>query len=375
MNVNQPLHHYVPKWYQKRFLPHGQQKLWYLDLEHDRKLNPKEKLSSLNKIYYRPIKYCFAEEGLYSWKSFSFSSNFVEEVFFGGIDSTGKKAIETLASGDFSDTDLHQFLDDLVKYFSTQYFRTPRGIGVLLSFLRDEAFRLTPNALHNRILQMIRQLSGYWGTTWIEGVWEVVSAHESKTKFIISDSPVLTYNPDCFPMSEYCKYPRDPYIGWIGTQTLFALSMNKMLILTNRESLNKKTETQRKKLRKNFDPYRPTMFNFMDILRDRKLSDDQVGKINALIKQRSHRFVASANKAWLFPEATTKIGWKDYQQLLSPPLDKVTLEYKTFIKYTNGRVFGMDQDGVRITDRTEFEEMERVLRQALSKRHQKEDLE
>ena len=28
--------HYVPEWYQKRFLPEGQRKQWYLDLRPDR---------------------------------------------------------------------------------------------------------------------------------------------------------------------------------------------------------------------------------------------------------------------------------------------------------------------------------------------------
>jgi hypothetical protein len=28
-------HHYVPRWYQKRFLAPGQQKLWHLDLKPD----------------------------------------------------------------------------------------------------------------------------------------------------------------------------------------------------------------------------------------------------------------------------------------------------------------------------------------------------
>ena len=368
--ANEALHHYVPEWYQKRFMQPGDSKMWYLDLETDRALGAKEKKSDKNKIYYRPIKYCFSMPGLYSLKSFSFSSNFLEEHFFGKIDVQGKRAIEILTNDDFFKADIQKTINNLIRYLTTQYFRTPRGIGIIMALLGDDLMRLSPSGVQNKVLGIMQRLAGFWGTTWLEGVWEIFSAEQSETKLLLSDCPVLTYNPACFPRSNSCLFPNDPFIGWIGTQTLFCLSKEKLLVLTNRDNLKQGTENSWTKTRKNFNPYRQTVFNIMDIIRERRLDHLRVKQINNLLKQRSYNYIASSRRDWLFPEDEVRIKWKDYLDILLPPKDKVILKYKTIIKYTDGRTFGMDQDGKQFDARREYEEMQEILKRALEKRKQ-----
>jgi len=70
-------------------------------------------------------------------------------------------------------------------------------------------------------MQALRQMHS---TMWLEAVREVVSAEDSDVKFIVSDHPVTIYNPLCPPDAVLCRYPEDPPIELIGSQTIFALS-------------------------------------------------------------------------------------------------------------------------------------------------------
>jgi hypothetical protein len=61
----------------------------------------------------------------------------------------------------------------------------------------------------------------------------IADASFSPTKFIVSDHPVTLYNPGCFPQSKCCRGHQDPDIRLVGTHTIFPLSRDKLLILTN----------------------------------------------------------------------------------------------------------------------------------------------
>ena len=66
---------------------------------------------------------------------------------------------------------------------------------------------------------------------WMEGVWEIVRARQSKTKFIVSDNPVTFYCKSTFP-SDWL-YPNDCNLKQIGTRTLFPLGPDSCLIITH----------------------------------------------------------------------------------------------------------------------------------------------
>ncbi len=86
-------HHYVPIWYQNRFKNKTQQKYYYLDLSEDR-YKYKSKDNQYPGLKYYPVKYCFKEKGLYSKRWFTFSTDDIEQKYFGKIDSQGSKVID-----------------------------------------------------------------------------------------------------------------------------------------------------------------------------------------------------------------------------------------------------------------------------------------
>jgi hypothetical protein len=92
------------------------------------------------------------------------------------------------------------------------------------------------------VLSFMTRLFQANGTMWTEGVWEVVRARQSRTKFIITDEPVTFYNPRVFPRSPAIAYPLDADLKEIGTRTLFPLGIDACLepiskLLTVRDPL------------------------------------------------------------------------------------------------------------------------------------------
>src|ERR1035438_9676176 len=75
-------HHYVPRWYQKRFLTVGQQKLWYLDLNPE-KVTVNERISftrqALRSMY--PAQ-CFYFDDLYLLRFGKYITDVIERSFF-----------------------------------------------------------------------------------------------------------------------------------------------------------------------------------------------------------------------------------------------------------------------------------------------------
>jgi hypothetical protein len=79
--------------------------------------------------------------------------------------------------------------------------RTPRGLARFQSQtdIRDR----------NQTLLVIQLLFQLHTSMWTEGIWEVVRARTSPTKFIVTDEPVSFYNAKVFPESKIGRYPGD----------------------------------------------------------------------------------------------------------------------------------------------------------------------
>lgn len=61
------------------------------------------------------------------------------------------------------------------------------------------------------MLLAMRNLYQFHTTMWMEGVWEILRARESPTKFIVTDEPVTFFNRRGFPSE--LKYPRCPILA------------------------------------------------------------------------------------------------------------------------------------------------------------------
>jgi hypothetical protein len=326
-------HHYVPVWYQRRFMLPGQNTYWYLDLK-------PEQISRNGKVFghrrdllpWGPKK-CFAEDDLYTTRWGAGENRDIEKFFFGRVDNEGKLGVEYFTDFDFDrpGQEPHPAFHGLLNYVSVQKLRTPKGLG-WLSGLRGGKDR-------NMRLMLLQELQQIYCATWTECVWQIADATNSPTKFIISDHPVTVYNRGCFPASDYCRGFNDPDIRMAASHTYFPLTIDKILILTNLSWARNPYQNELK-LRPNPSFFRNTTFNFLDVQICRSLSEQEVREINYITKKRALLYVAAANKEWLYPENYLKsTHWRNFGQgyLLMPEPRQIHMGGEVYIGYEDGR--------------------------------------
>lgn len=296
-------HHYVPRWYQERFLPaeRAQRELYYLHKEQRFRQDGRGRRITLPEVELRALKNCFAERDLYTLSFRGISSTELERLFFGQIDREGRNAVAYWATYDHTSYG-GDALQPLLIYLSTQKLRTPKGLDWLARQI-DSRNPMTTLAAVVRFQQV-------FGALWSECIWQIADASTSPTKFIVSDHPVTVYNRECSPLHRKCLGSGDPEIHLDGTHTIFPLSLDRVLILTNR-SWATNPYGSATKARPNPVYERDSLFNVMEIQINRQLHEEEVRRINFIIKSRAYRFVAAAQRDWLYPEQhlPTKLKW------------------------------------------------------------------
>ena len=331
--------HYVPIWYQKRFLSSKTSSFYYLNLYPDEIKLPNGKIKHKKQICwpFAPKK-CFYQTDLYTTSFLGVLNDEIERYLFGKIDNDGSIAIKALVDNDYSL--LHKYFLKIFEYLDIQKIRTPKG----LSWLSLKYPRITYNELLIE-MQKIRQLHC---TIWAEAVKEIVSAKKSEVKFIISDHPVTIYNSSCPPESIECKYPNDPRIEMKGTQTIFPLDYNRCLILTNLDYAKNPDLRDLKEYRPNPNPFRETLVRIDNIINTRELSEEEVTHINRIIKYRAVRFLAAEKKEWLFPKNIVHTDWAESGKILMPPGDSL-FHYggEIYVGHEDGSSSYYDQYGRR----------------------------
>lgn len=334
--------HYVPVWYQKRFLSPKQQnrELFYLDLKPGTFTDPRGIIHTRNDLRRLGFKYCFAENDLYTTHFGSEESTEIEQHFFGTIDRNGHRAVDHYVnfSHPWDGTDAFQ---DMMMYMSTQKLRTSKGLGWL-----NNKFGTTDR--HQVLRQMVR-LRQLYCAIWTECIWLIADASQSNTKFLISDHPVTVYNRRCGPRSSWCRGYNDPDICLHGTHTLFPLSLEKVLILTNLSWVRDPYQSE-VGLRPNPNPFRGTIFKINAIQTLRYLSEQEVREINFIIKSRALRYIGAAKEDWLYPEKyIIKSDWNRYGNgyLLMPDPRSVIYGGQIIIGHRDGTASSFDEYGHR----------------------------
>jgi hypothetical protein len=174
--------------------------------------------------------------------------------------------------------------------------------------------------------------------TWTECVWQIAEATNSPTKFIISDHPVTVYNRGCPPLSKYCRDGNDPDIRLHATHTYFPLSLEKVLVMTNRSWVRNPYQNETG-VRPNPRLLGTAIFNLTTIQTGRQLSEDEVLQINSITKRRAYRYIAAAEKEWLYPERHVSTDhWKKLGDgwLLMPEPRLVHMGGEIMIGYKGG---------------------------------------
>lgn len=281
---------------------------------------------------------CFYEDDLYTTNFFQWKSTEIEQKFFGKIDSLGQMAVEYF--NDFKHPSVNpNAFNALLPYMSVQKFRTPKGLAFLSS--------ITDRRDKNFVLFKMQEFHRMHCALWTECVWSIVDASLSDTKFIISDHPVTVYNQDCFPGSKWCRAANDPGIWFDGTYTIFPLSIDKALLLTNLSWVRNPYGSPTKE-RPHANLFRSAMFNFTTIQTGRKLEEYEVIAINHIIKKRAHRYIAAAKEEWLYPEAKLNFGRWDKigtSYMLMPDPRSMVFSSEILIGYKNNQSDAFDEYG------------------------------
>jgi uncharacterized protein DUF4238 len=332
--------HYVPQWYQRRFIPPEakDRELFLLDLKPE-----KFKTSSGKKLTRKALRRtgprrCFGIDDLYTTRIGGVESRELEKTFFGDVDRRGQRSVEWFAR-DGWDGIYEDVLQDLMLFMSTQKLRTPKGLDWLL----EQA-----GGRHREdVLDQLTELRTLYGAVWAECVWQIVNASKSPTKFVISDHPVTVFNRSCAPGNPlYCRGANDPDIRLHGTHTIFPLSPDRLLILTNR-SWACNPYRPAIQVRANPNLFRGAMFNFLDIHQGRELSEAEVLVVNRIIKLRAYRFIAAGEEEWLYPERQTDMTWRGVgdSSLLMPDPRPLTPNAEIIMGYASGATSAMDAYG------------------------------
>ena len=330
------LHHYVPRWYQKRFLPVGQKALSYLDLKPETVTNGNVRYQKKALHFWEPAR-CFVETDLYSLRFAQETTDTLERHLFGIVDKKGAAAAEFFRNYDHLEDGTHEAYQDILMYLGAQRFRTPQGLDWLAKHLR----------LHDKNLTLVAMQSLFqqYGTMWMEGIWEIVHARQSSIKFIVSDVPVTFFNRNIIPGGY--PYPGIPDFPMIGTRTIFPLSSESCLIITHlqlvRNPWNNPTE-----MRQNARSFQQTIANLTDIQFGRELEENEVLRINFILKRWARKYIAAANEEWLYPERQVRdIHWTklDHDWFLFPNIWKLSFTTGIMVGYENGGAWGMDEYG------------------------------
>jgi Protein of unknown function (DUF4238) len=327
--------HYVPQWHQEGFFEPGCKELAYLDLTPEQKVLNDGRIITFNDRFTFPTSRCFQQKDLYSTFFGTSVNDEIERHLFGNIDAKGSKAIRAFAGNDANEW--HGQFQTLFEYVDIQKIRTPKG----LDWLKAQYPTLTQNDLMFE-MQGIRMMHC---TIWVQAVREIVSAENSDVKFVVSDHPVTIYNHAAPPEAELCAYPHDPTIALKASQTIFPLTRDFCLVLTNLEyAQDPSTEALVKRtFARNF---RSSMARTDAFICKRKLSSHEVARINYIIKRRARRFIAAGRNEWLHPERAVSEPWGELRETLLPPKNELWhFGGEIFVRYEDGSVGYQDEFG------------------------------
>lgn len=337
--------HYVPQWHQERFFVPGKTTHCLLDLNPPTFKRRDGTVASGRCLFDSPTSRALVEHDLYSTFFGVEVNDEIERIFFGDIDRRGAEAVRAFCDDDQGAW--HEHFQDLFEFLDIQKLRTPKG----LAWLRQQypeigrLGEMLPGVAQNQLMfemQGIRMLNV---TTWTTGVREIVSAERAGVKFILSDHPVTVYNHAVPPSDARNQHPGDPSPALKGSQTLFPLGPDHLLILTNLEYA--KDPAVRPDVKRTFARnYQPTMVSTIEFIKTRYLTDVQVAEVNFVIKARATRYVAGSRREDLYPEKVVSKSWADLRATFLPPAGELyRFGGEMFASFENGHVRYQDEFG------------------------------
>ncbi len=323
----------------------GQTEYAYLNLFPDEHRDAKGQKHYSNAIRKQGTSKCFVQDDLYTTVFNEIENKDIEKIFFGDIDRLGRDAIRYFEDFSYPMKDYKNYLDEMLTYMSAQKLRTPKGLDWLESEVRSED--------QNLLLRAMLHYTNMYSALWVEAVWQIADASESDTKFIVSDHPVTIYNRQCGPRHNLCRGANDPELFLDGSHTIFPLSLNKILILTNLSWVRNPYGSSLAK-RPNSRQFGDAIFKFLDIQVLRHMSENEVRQVNFVIKSRAYEYIAAAKEEWLYPEKyVSKSDWHQFGKgyLFMPDPRPVHAGGEIFMGFRDGRTAKFDEFGRRPWER------------------------
>lgn len=327
--------HYVPEWYQKGFLAPGNTQLHCLDTAPERRLLPNGRVVVNKDQYRREPGGNFRLLDLYTIQFGDYLNDEIERYLFGRIDDAGARAVKAFIEGD--EVGMHNQFQTFFEYLDAQKLRTPKGLDWIKSRY--------PSLSQLELMLEMQSLRLMHTTMWTEGVREIVSAEKADVRFIVSDDPVTIYNPAHHPESDKCKYPSDPLLESVGSQTIFALNQDLCLILTHLEYAQEPHRANSSAARTNARFYGNSLVRTDAFIRKRYLNNHEVTAINLVLKSRCRRYLAAAKAEWLFPENQCVYKWDEIPQVLLPKDDLWKFGGEIYVGYKDGTTQYQDAFG------------------------------
>lgn len=325
--------HYVPVWYQTGFQLNGADN-WLLDISAPQ-LRP-DGTPIVLPPRRRPAKSSFWKNELYVTRFGEVINDDVETILFQEIDNYGADAVRAFVDGD--ERAMHYQLQALLSYLGAQKLRTPKGLAWIQARY--------PALSQVELLTELQHLRHMFGALWGESVREIVSADSCEVKFLVTDHPVTMFNAALPVDSSQFADQMDPPLTWNGTQTLFALDANNLLILTHVPFAKDPVRVEATAKRINARYFGDALMRTDVLIRTRRFSTDQVIVVNGWLKSRARRYIAAAEPDWLYPEAHGRPEPGALAQLLHPPSDGLwRYGGETYIGYEDGSHGYRDQYG------------------------------
>lgn len=342
-------HHYVPQWYQRRFLAPDATSFKILDLAPDIFRDKQGRVRGKSRqILDKGPDAWFYESELYTIRAFGEANDDIEKMLFGAIDETGKLALEAFIEEDW-DT-VHTTYPYLFEFMDAQRLRTPKGLAFLAG--------VSPVKTQLQLMTLMQRLRRMHCVMWGEGSLEIFSADHSEAKFIFSDHPVTFFNRFVFPNDPRVPRGQDPLQQWIGTQTIFPLSGNRLMVITHREWCRKQGPARAVKVRTNARLFDNPLIRYDNCQRGRQLTSRQVREVNYIVKSRARRYIAGDKIDDLYPEKYMKSTlWSKLAEFLMPEQSHVAMEGGNMtVRMSDGKYIFQDEYGRRPASKKEYED-------------------
>jgi hypothetical protein len=134
-----------------------------------------------------------------------------------------------------------------------------------------------------------------------------------------------------------------------ASHTYFPLSIDKILILTNLSWVRNPYQSEHR-LRPNPILFHNTTFNFLEVQICRSLREQEVHEINYITKKRALRYIAAADKEWLYPEKSLpSTHWRNFGKgyLLMPEPRQIHMGGEVYINFGDGHSEAYSEYGHR----------------------------